>query len=218
MIMTHTHAKLKENGPADPKDRLETGGWSDGRTDGRAHTTDRITFPANAVTNKLVTEQFVAGYFMPGSWMSNCWTFDLVVSLVLVFQSIIFQSYTFSAPNIRLYRCRVGRRPLERIDRLVHSRTAYQGCCEVWTRWNVANVEAGVTLRFVHSTELTWTGLQQVDPCSYATRQNASIGHARQRHDLFGCSEIRTVTAHRVLDTVVHTYAFSLFMAYSSWA
>jgi len=56
-----------------------------------------------------------------------------------------------------------------------------------------------VRLRFVYSIyELDWT-----EPtCSKPTQlHDAFIGHARQRHDLIGCSETRTLGAQRILDT-----------------
>jgi len=44
--------------------------------------------------------------------------------------------------------------------------------------------------------ELNWAATSRP---SYTTRQDAFIGHARQSHDVIGCSETRSVGAQRVL-------------------
>jgi len=49
--------------------------------------------------------------------------------------------------------------------------------------------------RHTNGTELTWNKSTQL--------HDAFIGHARQRHHLVGCSETRSASAQRVLDTRV---------------
>jgi len=48
--------------------------------------------------------------------------------------------------------------------------------------------------RHTNGTELTWNKSTQL--------HDAFIGHARQRHHLVGCSETRSASAQRVLDTM----------------
>jgi len=51
---------------------------------------------------------------------------------------------------------------------------------------------------FIHWKFADWTELT----CINSTQlHDAFVGHARQRHDLTGCSETRTVRAQQVLDT-----------------
>ena len=52
----------------------------------------------------------------------------------------------------------------------------------------------------VSLTEPNWIEVQQVDPVT-----RAFIGHARQYHDLIGCSETRTVRAQSVLNRCIPT-------------